>query len=713
MNAAVRPRQAGPSFTAFLAAAALILASAHEASGAPDKKRCVLLLQSYHQGYDWTDGITAGVQEVIEEQDAPIDLQIEYMDAKRDSRPASLEAVYDFYRRKLTQRDYDLVIAADDAALDFVLAHRESVFAGVPVVFCGVDDFKPQRIAGVRDITGVGGGVNSRDHLDLALRLQPDLDEFVVLGGLSQSATDNAAKFSRIAPSYAGRPRIELMIGRPLEEVVMRLRELDRQDAVFHLGPYLTPGGRLLSAAETARLIADQTEAPIYTFVEYWAGGSPEVLGGYMVSGRAVGRHVMGLASDILGGRDPDSIPVKMENPNVYIFNHAELERLGVDRAALPGGSMILGVPASFIDRNRELIWGSQIIVAALGLMVVLLLIHLALRRKVLRSLRESEARLALAINTAGLGLWDWNAQTGVCVFDDRWAGMVGYRLDEIDQTYKQWRGMVHEEDLKPIEQTIERCLGGETDEFCYEFRMRHRDGHWVWISSQGRAVERDGAGRAVRIIGLHRDITEPKQAEQRQRLMMRELDHRVKNNLAAVLSLCRESMRSSRSLEEFGRVFQSRVQAMAHTHTALANTRWQGVAVGDAVDLVLAAHLDDGGRRITREGPAVCLPSEAALPVSLSLHELMTNAAKHGALSNDRGRVCVAWRRSHDQLVIDWTERDGPPPQVTPVKGTGLQLIEGLIQYELSGRVDIHFNDEGFHCRLAVPLQGDKHADC
>lgn len=215
--------------------------------------------------------------------------------------------------------------------------------------------------------------------------------------------------------------------------------------------------------------------------------------------------------------------------------------------------------------------------------------------------------------------------------------------------------------------------------------------------------IEGTSEGFAV----FFRDITERKRAEHRQQLMMRELDHRVKNNLAAVLAIAESSLREADSLAEFSESFVGRIRAMSSMHSLLAARRWEGVGMVSLLQAIVAPYTDarDGGR-VHIEGEDMTLASDAAPAICMTMHELATNAAKHGALANDLGMVEISWSRDSvtDDLRILWRERGGPPIGASVVPGFGLDLLQGVIPYELSGDVRLQFTPEGLDASIFIP---------
>jgi two-component sensor histidine kinase len=205
-------------------------------------------------------------------------------------------------------------------------------------------------------------------------------------------------------------------------------------------------------------------------------------------------------------------------------------------------------------------------------------------------------------------------------------------------------------------------------------------------------------------------DITEARRASEHRELLLDELNHRVKNTLAVVQSIAMHTQRSVESQERFSEVFAGRLQALARAHDLLTAEKWDGTWLADVVRTALSPYC--GGRaeapQVSVEGPGVRLAPMVAVSLSMAFHELATNAAKYGALSNDSGRLQVAWRSegsSPPVILLEWIERDGPVVVAPRRRGFGSRLIERNVPIELGGRACLEFAPAGVHCRLWLPL--------
>jgi two-component sensor histidine kinase len=235
-----------------------------------------------------------------------------------------------------------------------------------------------------------------------------------------------------------------------------------------------------------------------------------------------------------------------------------------------------------------------------------------------------------------------------------------------------------------------------------------------VRIAKNGRPVEvsiavspiRDGGGHITSISVIARDVSDRKRTEL-QRIMLAELNHRVKNSLAIVNALARRTLRSSPSSTAFVAAFEGRLKAFGRTHNALSQERWAGVGMAQLVSNELQPYRSRDQYRTKVDGPPVMLRPRAALALGMTIHELASNAVKFGALSTT-GRVEVSWQVESSpgpKVVLHWRESGGPRVSEPTHKGLGRKLIEEMLTYELGARVTLNFQPEGLRCTIEFPL--------
>jgi two-component system CheB/CheR fusion protein len=230
-------------------------------------------------------------------------------------------------------------------------------------------------------------------------------------------------------------------------------------------------------------------------------------------------------------------------------------------------------------------------------------------------------------------------------------------------------------------------------------------DGRHLHVLSSVSPI-RDPAGSLIAASAIEHDITDRKQAEEHQNMLLAELNHRVKNALTAVQSIAARSLRSSTSLDDFRDTFEGRLHALAKAHDLLAASSWQGADLGDIVLTELAPYSDP--HRVLVRGGKFTLKSNAALILGMAFHELAVNAAKHGAFSSDHGRLAVSWDTETDgRLMVHWIEQGGSDiiEASSGNSGFGLKLIERGVAGELQGRVTMEFPTTGLRCVLEIPV--------
>ncbi len=327
-------------------------------------------------------------------------------------------------------------------------------------------------------------------------------------------------------------------------------------------------------------------------------------------------------------------------------------------------------------------------------------------RKKADVALEESEARLQEALTAGHVVAFTWDPATGLSQRSENASQVLGFDANaDAPGRANDFLVRVHPEDRAGFAARIRRlCV--DNPSYSTTFRFIRPDGHEVWLEETGKA-EFDQSGRYLRVKGLTRDITDRKRAEERQRMLVRELDHRIKNVLASVVTVARRTREDSGSMDEFLQVFEGRIQSLANAHRLLNQNHWQGVSLADLVRKELAPCVGMGSASV--EGPEVLLSPEATQSVAIVLHELVTNASKYGALATKDGRISVRWDWQREgeaarRLLLEWVESGGsavvPPSQ----SGYGTEAIRRLIPYELGGAVDLAFDAAGLRCRIELP---------
>jgi len=315
--------------------------------------------------------------------------------------------------------------------------------------------------------------------------------------------------------------------------------------------------------------------------------------------------------------------------------------------------------------------------------------------------LMKSEQRRSLALAAGNMGSWDWDRESGHYVWDEGQYRIFGVEPSEFTVTPENIRTRIHHDDWHKLQIGLDRMTkDGRAHQL--EFRVLRPDGQIRWCVGSAAATV-DENNQVVRVSGVTFDITDRKEAEERQTLLAREVDHRAKNALALVQSILR--LTRAKSLPAYVTAVEGRIKALSRAHTVLSQSRWHGADLRGLVDEELAPYRIGNVEKIKTSGPDVLLQPASAQTLALALHELATNAAKYGALSSMSGQLQLGWQLSDAKLVFDWNETGGPATKLPSANGFGTRIILASIERQLRGHVAFDWRREGLRCVLSVPL--------
>lgn len=354
--------------------------------------------------------------------------------------------------------------------------------------------------------------------------------------------------------------------------------------------------------------------------------------------------------------------------------------------------------PGRFTARDETLLVG-------LGAQVAATIESIKLNAAALAELdhrRKAEERLQFALDSARMGSWDLDVATKAYEASDLCKASYGRGADEAF-TFTDLMETIHPDDRSRVLAAIDGAIRDAAD--CdVEYRVIHPNRELRWLHVRGRVAHKADDG-AHRLAGVSLDITDRKRAEERQRLLVNELNHRVKNSLATVQSIAAQTLRSIASPEFFREAFESRLIALSQTHDLLTRASWEGASLREVFDVELPAMAGDD--RVSFEyATDVRLTPKAAVALGMGIHELAANAVKYGALSTPEGRVKVVWSVDQDVLRLIWSESGGPEVHPPARRGFGARLLERGLAAELSGGVELTYDTPGLVCHMALPLR-------
>ncbi len=316
-------------------------------------------------------------------------------------------------------------------------------------------------------------------------------------------------------------------------------------------------------------------------------------------------------------------------------------------------------------------------------------------------ALRQSEQRFSAMVNASSDLIYrvspDWKSSE-----------ILGGRAaaDAQRDGSSDWLDEVHPEDRQRVSHVVENARRAVSP-FEVEHRVA-RHGQWSWVASRAVPIRQED-GTVSEWFGAATDISDRVRHEQHLRLLINELNHRVKNTLAMVQSMTLQTLRNSADTMQAAERIEARLLALSEAHDVLTRKNWEGAGVDDIVRAAIAPCVDDETTRFDVQGPGVLLDPRRAVALSMALHELCTNAVRHGALSVPQGRVGIHWSRRQDGagdvLELDWRESGGPMVDQPAYRGFGSRLVERGLQHDLGGTVKLEFAPDGVTCHISAPL--------
>jgi two-component sensor histidine kinase len=330
------------------------------------------------------------------------------------------------------------------------------------------------------------------------------------------------------------------------------------------------------------------------------------------------------------------------------------------------------------------------------------------------RALAIAEERLRQALNASGMvGTFDWHVQSDTFFSDAHFAEMfsVDPAKGEKGAPLADYLAGIHPEDAERIANAVNHAVITR-EKYVQEYRLLQKAGNIRWVETRGECLYGED-GKPDRFVGVVVDVTNQKDAQERQRLLAREADHRVKNIFANFHSMINLSARSARTPQEMAQALRGRLDALLRAkdlvRPGIMGTEHESkrTTVGALVRAVLQPYDDGSPDRIVLSGPDVPVGTKSVTGLALALHETATNAVKYGALSRPDGSIRVTWEASSEDLHLDWDETGGPEINVTPLaRGFGSILTERSVTGELGGKIELDWRRNGLRLKLSVPLQ-------
>ncbi|MFT3828911.1 MAG: ATP-binding protein [Opitutaceae bacterium] len=488
----------------------------------------VLVLNSYHLGYNWSDGEQAAVLRALAEARPDVRPSVEYMDWRRFPYPSRDALLLAHLDEKYKRQPFDLIIALDDPAVTFVLAHRDYFGATVPLVFGGVNDLDPEMLGTQRHVTGVAQTYDFSGTLALIQRLQPEVRRIAAVHCRTESGLATRHAFERVLAREPQPFAIDWVEGWTAESLLQYLERLPDDTAVLLLSIFRDEAGRVLvDDPEFGRSLALRSRVPVYfvapPLVRFSRGDTWETavwqgVGGSLLSEERHGELVGRLAVRVLEGESIEAIPVVTHSPALVAFDYEQLRRHGIPLERLPANAEVFHLPRTFYQVHRSSIVAGLIVIGALAVTVLVLCWIILMRRRAELALRRSHEHFELIARATNDAVWDQDLAAGTLWWNEGYAAQLQLPPGTA-MTLAQWETHVHPEDRAWFLGGLRNTITSSVARKMLEYRVVRADGQTRHVLDR-ICIARNPDGGAVRVIGARIDLTDRMQAElERKRL--------------------------------------------------------------------------------------------------------------------------------------------------------------------------------------------------
>lgn len=536
-------------------------------------KKKILVLHSYHQGLNWTDNITRGMQSVFNQHDN-LEIQFEYMDTKRNPDIEYLDEFAKLYELKHHDIPFEVIIASDNNALDFARKYQTKFFRNIPIIFCSIDQFDESLIRGMTNVTGVTEYIDFKKTIEQALRLHPKAKSVVVINdNITTSAIINRNHIKSFWPQLNTKVKLIFLENLSIEELLRKVKKLDDTNIILLINFSKDKDGNYISYQENIEIIREVTPLPIYSSWEFYLDQG--IVGGMLTSGFQQGRLAAEMAMRVANGEDVNSIPIIETGYNSYKFDYNYMRRFGIRPDQLPPNSLIINQPPSFLQKYSIYIQISGAFVLLLILIIWysrkkrklneqrLLSVNRELDRRVAqrthelieandiletqtqqitkqnnelelhrhhlielvkdrtrdlehanKKLESNRYRLIRMLDANSDGVWEHNLPSDRVIFSKQIWEKLGYSTNEVENSKQYVEQHTHPLDRDRIDKKRKEYLRGQADLFEVEFRLVDKRKEWQWFKAKGKILDRNENDQPLNLVGTLMNITQRKIAQ-------------------------------------------------------------------------------------------------------------------------------------------------------------------------------------------------------
>ena len=474
----------------------------------PDRPKRVLMLFSGNKFAPGSALVEKTVEDVLLKGAPAVELYAEYLDANRFPEESHYQLFREYLQAKYAQNPPDVIVAF--LIVKFELAGRlpTELFPGIPVVFGALTEEAVPAEGFGDQVTGVIQRGNFPGALELIMKLQPDTQRIVVIGGTAPLDRRYLGRTEEAAGSLSGRVQFDYWTTRPVTELRQAVASLPPRTVVFFTSVFRDVTGKTFLPASVAATLAASSSVPVYVVVDSLIAGG--TVGGLVANLEALGRRLGELAQQVLDGTAPAALPIEVRKEGVPMFDWRALKRWGIRENRLPPDSVVRFRPLSMWEQYRWYITGALVIIAVQAVLIVGLLLHRARRRQAEAELRESQEFMELSTSAGELGLWVRDLERGDLWANQRLRSLFGFGQNDVLR-FEDVLSRIHPDDRSQVVSLVEHAQENGLP-FEADFRVLS-NGTERWIAAKGQSVGNAPNG-AMRRMGALTDITSRKNAE-------------------------------------------------------------------------------------------------------------------------------------------------------------------------------------------------------
>ncbi len=463
----------------------------------------VLIVQSYHSGFLWSDNIDTAIKTTLKNYNNNIRIKTEYLDTKRFNTPFYKDNLQMMLEFKYIDSDFDLIITADNNAFDLVKKLHKSVFKEIPVVFCGVNYFHPSQLEGMKNVTGVREKIVSLENFKLIKSIHKNVKKIIVLNEKTPTGEQNRVNILADIREFKEDVDIEIIDDISIADLKVLLRSLDHDTVVLYSLFFKDGDGKFLEYDESAIFVSRYSAVPVYVSIDFSLGFG--AIGGFLTSGSLQGESAAKLAIQILEGQDAEKLDIIDVSPNGYYFDYEAMQKWGIKLSDIPEDSQLINYKASYFRRNKELILKFLLVVLILSAIIILLIVTLIKKNKLknqliksnsslteltdkleilvderTQELKNEEEKYRSVYENTGIAMFTIGEDDLVSMVNQRFEDLSGYTKDEIINKLP-WQTFVDSVDLARVSKKREMRLANKlplTD--AYDVKFVNKKGYVI-----------------------------------------------------------------------------------------------------------------------------------------------------------------------------------------------------------------------------------------